>query len=141
MYGVYDFTNRDFTGRADMEEMLSLLVFKTRFADARDVCEHASPMSWVGPDAPPFFIAHGANDSLVPVEQARSFARMLRDVSEQPVVYAELPRAQHGFDLFSSVRTLHTLRAIDRFLAVVRTAHGARAVPTGAAEPAQSPSP
>ncbi len=31
-------------------------------------------MSWVGPDAPPFFIAHGANDSLVPVEQARSFA-------------------------------------------------------------------
>jgi hypothetical protein len=52
------------------------------------------------------------------------------------VVYAELPRAQHGFDLFSSVRTLHTLRAIDRFLAVVRTAHGARAVPTDAAEPA-----
>lgn len=93
-------------------------------------------MTWVGSGAPPFFIAHGANDSLVPVEQARSFASMLREASDQPVVYAELPRAQHAFDIFSSVRTLHTLRAVDRFLAVVRTAHGARAVPTEAAEPA-----
>jgi acetyl esterase/lipase len=136
MYGIYDFTNRDRTGRADMEPMLSRLVFKSTLADARHVWEQASPMSWVGPDAPPFFIAHGANDSLVPVEQARSFAAMLREASDQPVVYAELPRAQHAFDVFSSVRTLHTLRAIDRFLAVVRTAHGARAVPTAAAEPA-----
>lgn len=140
MYGVYDFTNRDRTGRADMEDVLSRLVFKSSLADARDVWEQASPMSWVGREAPPFFIAHGANDSLVPVEQARSFARMLREASDQPVVYAELPRAQHGFDLFSSVRTLHTLRAIDRFLAVVRTAHGARAVPAGGGEPAATPS-
>ena len=139
MYGVYDFTNRDGTGRADMEDVLARLVFKSRLAETRDVWEQASPMSWVGPDAPPFFIAHGTNDSLVPVEQARSFARMLRAVSDHAVVYAELPRAQHAFDLFSSVRTLHTLRAIDRFLAVVRTDHGARAVPTEAAEPA-SPS-
>ena len=136
MYGVYDLTNRDRTGRADMEDMLSRLVFKSRLADARDTWDQASPMSWVGPDAPPFFIAHGANDSLVPVEQARSFATMLREASDQPVVYAELPRAQHAFDVFSSVRTLHTLRAVDRFLAVVRTAHGARAVPTESAEPA-----
>ena len=136
MYGVYDFTNRDRTGRADMEDMLSRLVLKSRLADARETWEQASPMTWVGPGAPPFFIAHGANDSLVPVEQARSFASMLREASDQPVVYAELPRAQHAFDIFSSVRTLHTLRAVDRFLAVVRTAHGARAVPTEAAEPA-----
>jgi acetyl esterase/lipase len=129
MYGVYDFTNRDRTGRADMEDMLSRYVFKATLADAGEVWEQASPMSWICPDAPPFFLAHGANDSLVPVEQARSFAAMLREASDQPVVYAELPRAQHAFDLFSSVRTLHTLRAIDRFLAVVRTAHGARAVP------------
>ncbi len=126
MYGIYDFTNRDRTGRADMEEMLSRLVLKSSLAAARETWEQASPLSWVGPDAPPFFITHGANDSLIPAAQARSFARMLREASDQPVVYAELARAQHGFDVFSSVRTLHTLRAIDRFLAVVRTAHGAR---------------
>jgi acetyl esterase/lipase len=60
----------------------------------------------------------------VGVEHARSFALMLGKASDQPVVYAELPRAQHEFDLLSSVRTLHTLRAIDRFLAVVRTRTG-----------------
>ena len=136
LYGVYDFTDREGTGRPDMEDILSRFVFKSSLADTREIWEQASPMSWVNPDAPPFFVIHGSNDSLVPVEQARLFTRLLREASHQPVVYAELPRAQHGFDLFSSVRTLHTLRAIDRFLAVVRTAHGARAVPTDAAEPA-----
>ncbi|MGY6501130.1 MAG: alpha/beta hydrolase fold domain-containing protein [Acidimicrobiales bacterium] len=136
MYGVYDFTNRDSTGRADMEQLLAKYLFKTSLADAMEAWDQASPMSWIGPDAPPMFIAHGTNDSLVPVEQARSFAAMVREASDHPVVYAELPRAQHAFDLFSSVRTLHTLRAIDRFLAVVRTAHGATAVPTGGDEPA-----
>lgn len=135
-YGVYDMVNRDGTGRGDMEDMLSRLVFKSRLADAREVWEQASPMSWVGPEAPPFFVIHGTNDSLVPVEQARSFARMLADASDQEVVYAELPRAQHGFDLFSSVRTLHTMRAVDRFLAVVRSAHGVEPVPIAGAEPA-----
>lgn len=125
LYGVYDFVNRDGSGRDDMESMLSRMVFKSELADARDVWEQASPMSWVGPDAPPFFVIHGSNDSLAPAEQARSFSRMLREASDQPVVYAELPRAQHAFDLLSSMRTRHTLRAIDRFLAVVRTAHGA----------------
>lgn len=137
MYGVYDFTNRDGTGHSEMEELLTKHVFKTTLADDRDAWDQASPMSWIGPDAPPFFLAHGTNDTLVPVEQARSFARMLREASKQPVVFAELPRAQHAFDIFSSVRTLHTLQAIDRFLAVVRSAHGAPAAPTDAAEPAQ----
>ncbi|MDZ7678186.1 MAG: alpha/beta hydrolase [Acidimicrobiales bacterium] len=121
MYGVYDFTNRDGTGSAGLEALLTKHVFQTTLADEPDAWDQASPMSWIGPDAPPFFLAHGTNDTLVPVEQARSFARMLREVSNQAVVYAELPRAQHAFDLFSSVRTLHTLRAIDRFLAVVRS--------------------
>jgi acetyl esterase/lipase len=135
-YGVYDMVNRDGTGRADMEDLLARLVFKSRLADARDAWEQACPMSWIGGAAPPLFVIHGTNDSLVPVEQARSFVRMLREGSDHEVVYAELPRAQHGFDLFSSVRTLHTMRAVDRFLAVVRSAHGAAEAPTTADEPA-----
>ena len=63
-------------------------------------------MSWVGPDAPPFFVIHGANDTLVPVEQARSFVAMLRAESKNPVAYAELPGAQHAFEIFDSPRTL-----------------------------------
>jgi acetyl esterase/lipase len=131
LYGVYDFVNRDRTGKLDLEDFLARYLMKSKLADQREVWEQASPMTWVRPDAPPFFVIHGTNDGLVPVEQARSFARMLREVSTSPVVYAELPRAQHAFDVVSSTRTLHTLRAIDRFLAVVRSTAGARTVPPG----------
>jgi acetyl esterase/lipase len=65
-------------------------------------------------------VVHGANDTLVPVEQARSFVAMLRAESKEPVVYAELPGAQHAFEIFDSHRTLATVRAVHHFLAVVR---------------------
>ncbi|MCB0963466.1 MAG: alpha/beta hydrolase, partial [Acidimicrobiales bacterium] len=115
-YGVYDWTNRDGTGRGDMEDVLARLVLKTTRQESPEVWEQASTMSWVGPDAPPFFVIHGSNDSLVPVEQARSFVSMLRAASKEPVVYAELPGAQHAFEVFDSARTLFTVGAVQRFL-------------------------
>lgn len=121
-YGVYDWTNRDGSGRSDMEDFLGRAVLKTKLADDRERWEQASTMSWVRRDAPPFFVLHGVNDSLVPVEQARSFVDMLRKDSDQPVVYAELPYAQHAFEIFSSVRAVHSIRAVERFLAVARGA-------------------
>jgi acetyl esterase/lipase len=125
-YGVYDFVNRHGTSRADMEGFLGRTVFKTLLADDRDRWEQASTISHVGPDAPPFFITHGTNDSLVPVEQARTFADELRKVSKREVVYAELPGAQHAFEIFPSVRAHATAYAVERFLAVVRSEHGGR---------------
>jgi acetyl esterase/lipase len=118
-YGVYDFTNRDGNGRADMIPFLEQKVMKSALADDAERWQTASPLYRVRADAPPFFVLHGSNDTLAPVEQARSFAGDLRKVSTSPVVYAELPRAQHAFDVFASPRTLHTVRAMDRFLAVV----------------------
>ena len=73
-------------------------------------------------DAPPFFVLHGRNDSLVPVEQARAFVAKLRDVSTQPVVYAELPFTQHAFDILGSARAVHTAVAVEQFLAEVYAA-------------------
>ena len=67
---------------------------------------------------------HGTNDSLVPVEQARAFVDELRKASQQPVVYAELPGAQHAFETMPSVRTHATVHAVERFLAVVRSEQG-----------------
>jgi acetyl esterase/lipase len=118
-YGVYDFTNRDLTGRADLPKLLAKKVMKSELLDDRDRWEEASPVSRVRPDAPPFFIIHGTNDTLVPIAQGRAFAVALRKESANPVVFGELPRAQHAFDTFGSVRTLHTVRAVERFLAVV----------------------
>lgn len=123
-YGVYDFTNRHGTGREDMLPFLEKRVFKSLVADDRPRWEQASTVSHVGPEAPPFFILHGTNDSLVPVEQARSFVDDLRKASNAPVAYAELPMAQHAFDILPSVRAAYTARAVERFLAVVRSEFG-----------------
>jgi acetyl esterase/lipase len=102
-------------------------VFKTTVDDDRVHWEQASPISHVGPQAPPFFVIHGANDSLVPVSQARAFVDDLRKASEHPVVYAELPGAQHAFEIFPSVRANAAAHAVERFLAVVRSGKGGRA--------------
>jgi acetyl esterase/lipase len=121
---VYDFLNRHGTSRADMTPFLASRVFKSRPEADRERWEQASTISHVGPHAPPFFVAHGVNDSLVPVEQARTFVEELRKASDRPVVYAELPWAQHAFELLPSVRAHATAHAVERFLAVVRSEHG-----------------
>ncbi len=68
---------------------------------------------------PPFFVLHGRNDSMIPVEQAREFVRLLRAASARPVAYAELPRAQHAFDVLGSVRVRHAVAAVGDFLGVL----------------------
>jgi acetyl esterase/lipase len=123
MYGVYDFTNRIGTSRTDTTALLEKRVFKTKLADDWARWVEASPLSHVGLDAPPFFVLHGVNDSLVPVQEARLFVNELRDVSKHVVAYAELPFAQHAFDTLPSVRAYHTAHAVERFLAVVRSEH------------------
>ncbi len=128
LYGIYDL--RDWDGRGGPPYALRLIersVLKTSPASDPDLWRRASPISWVGPDAPPMMLVHGANDSLVPVDGARRMAEALRRSSTQPVVYAELPFAQHAFDLYGSLRTRFTVRAIERFLAYVRADYVSRA--------------
>lgn len=80
-----------------------------------------SPVDHVRPDAPPFFVAHGDRDTLVPVEGARLFVESLRGSSSNPVVYAELPGAQHGFDLFHSLRFETVVDGVEAFATWVRS--------------------
>ncbi|HKH04001.1 MAG TPA: alpha/beta hydrolase [Acidimicrobiales bacterium] len=124
LYGVYDFLNRDGTSAKALGPFVARLLFKSQPDDDRETWEQASPLSHVGPHAPPFFVLHGTNDTIVPVGMARSFVARLRSSSPQPVVYAELPRAQHAFDVLPSVRAHRTVHAIERFLAVVRSERG-----------------
>jgi acetyl esterase/lipase len=121
-YGVYDMTAGRGTSGYD-EGLLDLLerrVFKRRLAEDPAVFEGASPICRVHAGAPPFFVIHGTNDTLVPVGDARAFVRALRVVSRAPVLYAELPYTQHAFDVLPSVRTAHAVAAVVRFLEGVR---------------------
>jgi acetyl esterase/lipase len=81
-----------------------------------------SPHTCVTSHAPPFLIVHGKLDALVRYEDARAFAEHLRSVSRQPVAYAELPGANHNFDLFPSLRLSAVADAIARFAELTRGA-------------------
>jgi len=79
----------------------------------------STPATYAHPDAPPFFVAHGDRDSLITVDHARGFVDRLRRVSRAPVVYAELPGGQHGFDVFRSVRFEAVVDGVEAFAAQV----------------------
>ena len=132
MYGAYDFLHHNGVDvlEAKGEGFVETKVMKSSPRAAREAWERASPIRWVNRDAPPFFVIHGAHDSLVWCEGAREFVAALRAVSASPVAYAELPGAQHAFDLFWSPRCGHTVEAIASFLEVVRSGRGVvRAAP------------
>ncbi|HUC27370.1 MAG TPA: alpha/beta hydrolase [Streptosporangiaceae bacterium] len=81
----------------------------------------SAPLAYHGTDAPPFFVVHGDRDSLIPVKMARLFAERLQTASPNPVVYAELPGGQHGFDRFHSLRFDSVVNGIEAFAAWVRS--------------------
>ncbi len=119
IYGRYDWFSTEGEGRLEFVTLLQRLVVKKRFSEHRDVFVNASPIARLHPDAPPFFILHGEYDSIIPVGEAREFYAELSEVSREPVLYAELPGAQHGFDIFSSPRAHQSAEAVSQFLSWV----------------------
>jgi acetyl esterase/lipase len=125
-YGVYDFLDpHGLRGAQRMEPFLARQVFKCRPDENRELWENASPINRVHADAPPFLVIHGSHDSLVFVEEARAFVAALRAKSRAPVLYLEFDGAQHAFDTFHSVRSIHAIRAVTAFLERVHEGHRA----------------
>jgi acetyl esterase/lipase len=123
-YGVYDFAGATGLRNAVLmrDDYLAPRVLQRRWLDEPEAFEKASPILRITPDAPDFFVLHGARDSLVDVEQARLFVSALRETSKHTVAYAEFPGTQHAFDVFPSIRSEHVVRAVERYL----TWHNAR---------------
>ncbi len=123
LYGVYDFTGAmlDELPRKPRRHKVGFLKFiertvmKRRLADHPELFESVSPWHRIGDHAPPFFVIHGAMDTLALVEEARGFVDRLTEASDEPVIYAELSGTQHAFDTFLSIRSLYAVRAIARF--------------------------
>lgn len=121
MYGPYDIADVRGTGDNPFVPWWEKRIMKKALSAEDPAWHAASPVARVNADAPPFFVVHGSNDTLVSVEQARYFVEQLRLVSRNPVAYAELPGTQHAFDFLRSPRTTSTVRAIDRFLTVIHS--------------------
>jgi acetyl esterase/lipase len=119
LYGRYDWVSAQGEGRREFIAFLQKFVVKEPMSEHRDVYIDASPIRRLRADAPPFFVVHGQDDSIIPVDEAREFVDAMRDVSKSPVVYAELPHTQHGFDIFGSPRAHYTADAVGQFLSWV----------------------
>ena len=130
-YGIYDFADRHgVRGKSSMRPMLERVVMPAPLEGNQEAWDRASPVCWVHDEAPPFFVIHGDQDALAFVEDARLFVAALRGVSQAPVAYAEVPYAQHAFDVFHSRRSAEAVSAVARFLEWARTrAHSDRRAP------------
>lgn len=121
IYGRYDWVSAQGNGRREFIAFLQKFVVKKRITEHRQVYVDASPSYRLRPDAPPFFILHGRDDSIIPVPEGRKFAAALQEVSTSPVVYAEIPHAQHAFDFYyGSPRAHYTAQAVEEFLSWVQ---------------------
>ena len=132
-YGIYDFTPHGAFG-ADPKiyrRFLEPYVMKAFVDEEPERYEEASPLHHVHGALPPFFVVHGDRDTLAPVEDARVFVERMREVSSEPVLYAEMHGAQHAFEIFPSLRTARVIEGVERFLS---TLWERREAPTPAVE-------
>jgi acetyl esterase/lipase len=77
----------------------------------------SSPFDYAGRGSVPLFIVHGGQDTLTSPERARSLAEEAAGATANPVAYAELPGAQHSFDLLASIRFEAVIDGIEAFAA------------------------
>jgi acetyl esterase/lipase len=141
-YGVMDMTGTDEGAQRYGSGLLDLLekrVMKTTAIEHPEIFRAASPTYRVHADAPPFFVLHGRNDTLVPVSVARTFVAALTAVSRAPVAYAELPLAQHAFDVLASLRCRATTDGVAAFLDAARLSAARLRAARRASTPPQSP--
>jgi len=127
-YGVYDFLVRydQHPNRSVYERFLTGRVLHETLQDNPELWDLASPVAQIHPEAPPFMVVHGALDSLAAVTEGQVFSQKLRETSNNPVVYLELPGAEHAWEVVHSLRTEHTVDGVHRFLEWVRAGNASK---------------
>jgi acetyl esterase/lipase len=125
---VFDLTGgQDHWPHRSLDRTVERFVLKVKREDDPEAFRRASPLHRVHPGAPPFLVIHGTADSLVPIEESRVFHRALAAVTEGGAALAEIPGAQHAFELFASLRSEPVREAVERFLDQIWTQHRRRA--------------
>lgn len=123
-YGIYDFLDENaLQTHRGLHHLLEKSILKVSKRTNPDLYRLASPAHHIHDGVSPFMLIQGDQDSLVSARESAWFARRLSAVSENPVIYVELPGAQHAFDIFPSLRSELTLQGIDRFLAWLYSHH------------------
>jgi acetyl esterase/lipase len=98
----------------------------------------SSPSDYAARGSAPLLIVHGDQDTFTSPTTARALAEQARSASANPVVYAELPGAQHSFDLVSSIRVEAVIDGIEAFAASIAAPHLSRADRADSSHPTPS---
>jgi acetyl esterase/lipase len=122
-YGVYDFDNSLGLRKPAEMRLVERHIVKVPQASNPDLYARAAPLGRVTQDAPPFMVVQGTSDNLVFPAESRAFVARLRQISRQPVVYAEVPRGHHAFDTVPSVRTGGVIAGVEHFLSHCHAEH------------------
>ncbi|RLN95101.1 hypothetical protein BBJ28_00000090 [Nothophytophthora sp. Chile5] len=137
-YGVHDFKDRNglhFYKDKDhsFQHFVELMVMQKKLSESDVAFESASPISWLGEDKthqlmraiPPFLVAHGTFDTVVPCDDSRLFFEQLQSYRQRtldhPVggvsdVFLEIPGAHHAFNYLLSPRAFAYGQAVCAFL-------------------------
>ena len=92
-YGPTDFTTYNL---GDYGADLLQFILGTTRAKAPEVLKHASPVTYVSRDAPPFLIIQGDRDRIVPPAQSQELYDRLKDAGA-PATLLVVRNAGHGF--------------------------------------------
>lgn len=112
-YGIYDLMDsQKLQLSPGLEIVLRKSIIKETKVENPDIYKLMSPLTHIHKQAPPFLIIHGDKDSLTSLGEAQYFASQLDETSNQSVEFAEVPGAQHAFDIFSSLRSEYVLKGV-----------------------------
>lgn len=79
----------------------------TTITHVPNIVAQANPETYITSQTPPFFIQHGDQDSLVPLEQSIEFSYKLKNVIGEKNVYFEILKdAGHGGPAFENMKNL-----------------------------------
>jgi acetyl esterase/lipase len=105
-YGIYDLMDsKKLQSSLALEIELRKRIIKQTKQENEALYQLMSPITHINKDAPPFLVIHGDKDSLTSLCHAQHFVSSLDEVSTNTVEFAEISGGQHGFDVFSSVRS------------------------------------
>jgi acetyl esterase/lipase len=124
LYGIFDLQDsEDNWPHRGLKTLMAKQVIKKTIAEAQEIYEQGSPISRITKDAPPFFLLHGDQDTLVPIKESRRFVEAFKEGAEASIVLGELPGGQHAFEVFPSIRTAYAVEAIEEFCAAIYGRH------------------
>lgn len=120
IYGVHDLLDDE--GRP-LWPYLVETVMKSDPAAHPEAWRRASPARAATAHRPPFFVIHGAYDTVVGPDLSRRLVAALRAAGGPPVGHLEVPWGNHGFDFFAGPRGRVAAAAAVRALAHVHTGY------------------